>query len=311
MKTKLMINEMKTPPLLQKGDAVGLISTARKISQQEVQPALELFSKWGLNVVKGKHLHASYNQFAGTDQERKQDLQKMLDDPDIKAIICARGGYGTARIIDQLDFSGFAKRPKWIAGYSDVTVLHSHVHTNFAIETLHATMPLNFPENGLENQSVLSLKKALFEGHLHYEISDFQIVNGENFKDVSGILTGGNLSMLYSLIQSPSDINTHNKILFMEDLDEYLYHVDRMVLNLKRSGKLAFIKALLVGWMSDMNDNAISFGRDAKQIICDHMKDTGIPIIFGFPAGHLEPNLTLILGRKIRIQQENVLTLWM
>ncbi|MGM0612735.1 MAG: S66 peptidase family protein [Bacteroidota bacterium] len=304
-----MSDRKLSPPLLEKGNKIGIVSTARKISPEEIAPAIDVFQSWGLKVVKGRNLHSENNQFAGSDKQRLEDIQQMLDDPEIRAVICARGGYGTARLIDDIDFSGFLNSPKWIAGYSDVTALHSHINTNFGIETLHSAMPLNFPADGSENESVLSLKKALFQGQVNYELNQFEVFNDNGFETLTGELTGGNLSMLYSLIGSPSDIQTKGKILFIEDLDEYLYHVDRMMLNLMRSGKLNEIKALLVGWMSDMNDNPIPFGKNAHEIIRERMQKTNIPVIFGFPAGHLEPNLTLILGRKIRIQRKNVLTL--
>ena len=304
-----MSDRKLSPHLLEKGNKIGIVSTARKISPEEIAPAINVFQRWGLQVVKGNNLHAQDNQFAGSDNQRLEDIQQMLDDPQIRAVICARGGYGTARLIDDIDFSGFLRAPKWIAGYSDVTALHSHINTNFGIETLHSAMPLNFPADGSENESILSFKKALFQGQLDYEVSQFEVFNDTGFEMITGELTGGNLSMLYSLIGSPSDIQTKDKILFIEDLDEYLYHVDRMMLNLMRSGKLNQIKALLVGWMSDMNDNSIPFGKNAHEIIRERMQKTNIPVIFGFPAGHLEPNLALILGRKIRIQRKNVLTL--
>ena len=304
-----MVYSKLSPPFLRKGNKIGIVSTARKISPEEIAPAVNLFQSWGLQVVKGKNLHAEDNQFAGTDLQRLQDIQYMLDNPEIKAVICARGGYGTARIIDNIDFSGFLNAPKWIVGYSDITALHSHIHSKFGIETLHATMPLNFPSDGSENESLSSLKQTLFQGKIDYEIKDFEIFNGQSFETITGEITGGNLSVLYSLIGSPSDIQTKDKILFIEDLDEYLYHIDRIMLNLRRSGKLSQIKALLVGWMSDMNDNTIPFGKDAYQIIREQMQGTNVPVIFGFPAGHLEPNLSLILGREIRIKRKNVLTL--
>lgn len=306
-----MNKKLLTPPVLQKGDKIGIISTARKISEKEIASAVSVFEHWGLSVEKGKNLHASWNQFAGTDSQRLDDLQYMLDNPDIKAIICARGGYGTARIIDQTDFSRFRKSPKWIVGYSDVTALHSHIHSNFGIESLHAVMPLNFPHDGSHNDSLVSLKKALFEGNLEYQIVNNDIFHDDGFREIEGILTGGNLSMLYSLIGSDSDIETRGKVLFIEDLDEYLYHIDRMMLNLKRTGKLSGIKALMVGWMNDMNDNTIPFGQTAQEIIESHMGDLAVPVIFGIPAGHLEPNLALIMGRKIRISRDKALTLRM
>lgn len=302
-------NKFHTPPFLSRGDKIGIISTARKITPEEVQPAIDVFQQWGLKVIKGDHLHSSWNQFAGNDQQRLDDLQNMLDDPQIKAVICARGGYGTVRIIDNVDFTAFRNNPKWIVGYSDVTALHSHIHTHFQVETIHATMPLNFPEDGSQNESVKSLKQVLFNGKTEYHLKDFEIFNEDYFRTIESVITGGNLSMLYSLNGTPSDIVTDGKILFIEDQDEYLYHVDRMIVNLKRSGKLENLKALLIGWMSDMNDNHIPFGPDAYQIIRDHTEGMPFPVIFGIPAGHLEPNFALILGRKIRIQHQNVLTL--
>ncbi|MFO8054294.1 MAG: LD-carboxypeptidase [Bacteroidales bacterium] len=306
-----MKENLRQPQLLMTGDKIGIISTARKISAEELLPAEKIFDRWGLQIVKGKYLHAQWNQFAGTDEQRRKDLQEMLDNPQIKAIICARGGYGTARIIDNIDFSRFNKNPKWVVGYSDITALHSHIHTHFNIETLHAAMPLNFPKSGRDNDSTKSLKKALFEGRLEYSLPKVEIFNDTGFTQISGILTGGNLSMLYSLTGSPSDIDSSGKLLFIEDLDEYLYHVDRMILNLKRSKKLSRIKALLVGWMNDMNDNPVSFGRQAHQIIKDHTKGLDFPVIFGIPAGHLEPNLALIFGRKIFIERKNGVSLKM
>ncbi|MCF8331662.1 MAG: LD-carboxypeptidase [Bacteroidales bacterium] len=306
-----MNEKLVTPPVLKKGDKIGLISTARKINEQELNAAVSVFEGWGLSVEKGKNIHASWNQFAGTDSQRLEDLQYMLDNPEIKAVVCARGGYGTARIIDPVDFSRFRTSPKWIVGYSDVTALHSHIQTNFGIETLHAVMPLNFPQDQSMNDSVLSLKKALFEGHLEYKINNYEVFHDNDFGKIEGILTGGNLSMLYSLIGSDSDIATNDKVLFIEELDEYLYHVDRMMLNLKRSGKLSKIQALMVGWMNDMNDNSVPFGQTAKEIIKSNMADIPVPVVFGIPAGHQEPNLALILGRKIRIISDKALILRM
>lgn len=295
-----------TPPVVKPGDKVGIISTARKITPQEVHPAMEAFKRWGLTPVKGKNLHARHHQFAGTDRQRANDLQEMLDDPQIKAVICARGGYGTARIIDLIDFSSFKNNPKWIAGYSDVTALHSHIHTHLKVETLHAPMPFNFPSDGKETQSIKALKQVLFNGSIQYSLPNLEVAGKPLNKPLTGILTGGNLSVLYSLIGSPSDIHTEGKILFLEDLDEYLYHVDRMMLNLRRSGKMQGIKALLVGWMNDMNDNPVPFGKNAREIILENTCHLPFPVIFGIPAGHLEPNLTLILGRKIRIENKEL-----
>ncbi len=274
------------------GDKIGIISTARKISLEELKPSIKLLEEWGLKVVFGKNLFKEDNQFSGTVTQRSSDLQSMIDDDSIKAILCARGGYGTVQIIDKVDFSHLIKNPKWIIGYSDVTVLHSHLH-QLGITSLHATMPINFEKN--TPKALESLKSALFGlGNLteinHHHFNRFGKVEGE--------IVGGNLSILYSLLGSGSDINTDGKILFIEDLDEYLYHVDRMMMNLKRNGKLNNLKALIIGGMSDMNDNTIPFGKTAEEIILEYIKEFDFPVCFNFPAGHLDDNRCVRFGVK-------------
>lgn len=286
---------MIIPPYLKKGDKIGIAACARKVSAEELEPALNAFEQWGLKVELGKYLFKTNNQFAGTDEERAEDLQLLLDDPSVKAIIGARGGYGTLRIIDNLNFDAFKKNPKWMVGFSDITVLHSHIH-NLHIETLHAKMLINFAKD--EDSSEL-LRKALF-GELHrYEVPSFALNRKGTAK---GILTGGNLSLLFALNGSISDIDTRGKILFIEDLDEYLYHVDRMMLNLKRSGKLSQLSGLIVGGMSDMKDNKIPFGKNAEEIILDAVKEFNYPVCFNFPAGHVDNNLPLYLGREVTLE---------
>ncbi len=288
---------MITPPYLKPGDKIAIVAPARKITATGVDTAIAIFRSWGLQVITGPHLFGACDQYSGTDEERANDLQMMLDDTDVKALICARGGYGTVRIIDKLDFSTFEQHPKWIVGYSDITALHSHIQTQYGIETLHAIMPVNFTDEGSET-AVESLRRALFGEALEYKTGPHPL---NKAGEVSGLLTGGNLSMLYSLIMSPSDIQTEDKILFIEDLDEYLYHIDRMMMNLKRSGKLSGIKALIVGGMNKMNDNTIPFGKQAEEIISEITREAGIPVCFNFPAGHIADNRALILGREIRL----------
>ncbi|SDX60613.1 muramoyltetrapeptide carboxypeptidase [Lutibacter oricola] len=287
---------MIQPAFLQKNDTVAIVSTARKITLEEIQPAINLLKSWGLNVEIGKTIGLEENQFAGSDAERVTDFQKMVDNPKIKAIWCARGGYGTVRIIDKLDFTEFKKNPKWIIGYSDVTVLHSHVH-NLGFQTLHATMPINVESNS-EN-ALSSLKSALFGESISYKITSSKENKIGNTK---GVLVGGNLSMFYSLLGSNSSVNTNGKILFIEDLDEYLYHIDRMLMNLKRNGYFNNLKGLIVGGMTDMHDNAIPFGKNAKEIILDAVSEYHFPIVFDFPAGHLNDNRALVLGRKVELE---------
>ncbi len=284
---------MIVPPYLKIGDTVALVCTARKFTPQEAQPAIELLESWELKVKLGQTIGLDNFQLGGTDQERADDFQKMLDDKSVQAIWCARGGYGTVRIIDQIDFSSFLKNPKWIMGFSDVTVLHSHIH-NLGVATLHSIMPFSVPK--AEELAKETLRKALFGESLFYEIpnSDYNKIG-----KAKGVLVGGNLSILYSLLGSKSSINTKNKILYIEDLDEYLYHIDRMMMNLKRNGYFDKISGIIVGGMTDMHDNQIPFGMNAHQIILDITKEYNIPICFDFPAGHLPDNRALILGKEV------------
>lgn len=290
---------MITPPHLKPGDQIGIVATARKVTPEEMNPAIEAIGSWGLQVRLGRHLFDADNQYAGSDEQRTSDLQEMLDDADIRAIFCARGGYGTVRIVDHLDFTGFEKNPKWVVGYSDITVLHSHIHRHFNIETLHATMPLNFPADGSDSPATEALRKCLFG-----EVPEYRIEAGLLSRDgnAGGVVVGGNLSILYSLSGSPSDIDTEGKILFIEDLDEYLYHIDRMMMNLKRCGKLEKLAGLVVGGMTQMRDNTVPFGKSAEDIIHDTVKEYRYPVLFGFPAGHQPENLALILGREATLE---------
>ncbi len=287
---------MITPNTLQKGDTVAIVSTARKISKEELMPALQLLESWGLKAVLGKTIGAEANQFAGSDDLRTADFQQMLDDPNIKAIWCARGGYGTVRIIDKLNFSVFKKNPKWIIGYSDVTVLHSHIH-NSGIETLHAQMCLEIENKTPE--TVESIRKVLFGEN--YNIEFERKGSLASLGVIKGQLIGGNLSVLYSLCGSASEMKTDGKILFIEDLDEMLYHIDRMMVNLKRSGYLRNLKALIIGGMTEMKDNKVYFGKTAEKIIIDLVKEYKYPVISNFPAGHIRDNRALIMGREVEL----------
>lgn len=294
---------MSAPPFLKRGDKIGIVAPARKISKEEIQLGIDTFEKWGLKIELGKNIFGNENQFSGRDEQRAEDFQTMLDDNSIRAIISARGGYGTLRIIDKLDFKIFCEKPKWIIGYSDITVLHSHIYQNFDIETLHATMPINFHK---DEESVGTLKKILFGEKMNYKISSHTL----NKKGkAEGVLVGGNLSLLYALKGTKSGISTSGKILFLEDVDEYLYHVDRMMLSLKRAGKLSHLEGLIVGGLSEMKDNQTPFGKTAEEIIFDIVKEFDYPVCFNFPAGHDTKNLALPFGRRAKLSVGEKVTL--
>lgn len=287
---------MQIPKKLQKNDKVAIIATARKVSKQELEPAIKLLKSWNLVPVIGSSIGLEENQFAGKDEERAADLQQQLDNPEIKAIWCAKGGYGTVRILDLIDFSHFLKNPKWLIGYSDVTALHNHLHS-LGVASLHAQMCLGIETKSQSSQD--TLRKALFGEVLDYHFPSCKFNRNGNAK---GALVGGNLSVLYSLIGSKTDLNLSGKILFLEDIDEYLYHIDRMLQNLKRNGWFEEINGLIIGGMSDMNDNAIPFGKTAKEIVAETIAEYDFPVAFNFPAGHIEDNQALLLGKKVDLQ---------
>ncbi|MDX5422224.1 MAG: LD-carboxypeptidase [Hymenobacteraceae bacterium] len=284
-------------PSLRPGDKIAITATARKITFPEIEVAIRIFESWGLEVELGQSIGASYNYFSGDDALRLQDLQQFLDDESVKAIVCARGGYGTTRIIDQVDFTKFQQQPKWVVGFSDVTTLHGHIH-NLGIESIHGIMPLLFPKEGTAD-SIETLRRLLFGEELHYTTSPHAL---NRTGTATGQLVGGNLSMLHTLTGTRSDISTAGKILFLEDLDEYLYHVDRMMVHLDRSGKLANLAGLIVGDMSDMNDTPVPFGKTANEIILEHAGKYNYPVCFGFPVGHEPLNLALVCGREAELQ---------
>ena len=280
------------PPLLQPGQTVCLVSTARKIHPDDVALALKIFEQWGLQVKQGNHLFAESGQFAGTDEERTADFQNALNDPHTHAIICARGGYGTTRILDSLDFQQFIKKPKWIAGFSDITALHSQLH-HLQVQSLHSTMPICFDTDAPD--TVESLRKALFGEALRYTARPHLLNRPGN---ATGLATGGNLSVLASVIGTASDVDTAGKILFLEDTDEYLYHLDRMVIQLKRAGKLRNLAGLVVGSFSNIHDNGVPFGKNTEEIVAEAVADYSFPVCFNFPTGHTPHNVTLPFGKR-------------
>jgi muramoyltetrapeptide carboxypeptidase len=287
------------PSKLKLGDTIAIVSTARKISEEELKPAISMIERLGFKVKLGMHLFNIDRQFAGTDKERAQDLQDSFEDSSVSAILCARGGYGTIRLLPFLDFDKIKSNPKWLIGYSDVTVLHALLNQKLSMASLHASMPINFPSYKITDQTISSLFNAIQGKPLEYQI-DAHSMN--RLGTAEGILLGGNLSMLYSIRGTEIDLDTDGKILFIEDLDEYLYHIDRMMMNLKIGGKLAKLKALIVGGMSDMNDNTVPFGKTAKEIVWEAVKDYDYPVVFDFAAGHIHENYALPMGQTIRIE---------
>lgn len=287
------------PPLLKFGDKIGIVAFAKKITTEEVQPAVKIFQDWGLKVIIGSTIGSEHNQFSGDDEYRRTDIQKMLDNPEIKAIISARGGYGCVRIIDKIDFKYFFKKPKWLIGFSDITVFHVHINTLFNIPTVHATMPIFFKKN--TSESLNSLKQIIMGGHMEYQI---QSSTKKLFKQgkAKGELIGGNLSILYSLCGSISLGETNDKILFLEDLSEYIYHVDRMLQNLKRNGFFKNIAGLIIGGFTEMKDGPVPFGKTPEEIIFEHCNELNIPIFTNFPAGHINDNRALILGKTVEMK---------
>ena len=287
---------MITPPYLQKGDTVAILATARKHIVKSMQPTIDLLEGWGLHVVIGKSIGLEENQLAGNDEQRAADLQEQLDNPNIKAIWCARGGYGTVRVVDLIDFTAFKKSPKWLVGFSDVTVLHNHLNT-MGYKSIHGIMPISLAKASTE--AIESLRLSLFGQPLYYAIDPHPM---NRLGKATGELVGGNLSILYSVLGSPSAIDCTDKILYIEDLDEYLYHIDRMMMNLKRNGCLESLKGIIVGSMTDMKDNDIPWGKNALEIVQDVTKQYNIPVIFNFPAGHIHDNRALILGNNVTIE---------
>ena len=294
---------MITPPYLKAGDKVAIVSTARKVTAEEMKPAVDLLNAWGLKTVFGKNLFNELNQFAGTDEDRTEDFQTAINDTSVKAILFARGGYGTVRIIDKIDWNGLEKNPRWLIGFSDVTVTHSHVHRHLEMETLHAPMAFNL--SGATNEAKLKMHAALFGQKLRYETGNHIPADLNRAGSAAGELVGGNLSILYSLLGSASSIDTAGKILFLEDLDEYLYHIDRMMMAMKRAGKLYKLSGLIVGGMNDMKDNKVRFNKTAEEIISEAVGEYAYPVLYGFPAGHTRNNMPLILGRKVTLNVDD------
>jgi muramoyltetrapeptide carboxypeptidase len=286
------------PPYLKKGDKVAITCPAKKLPNP-MDDAVKLLQSWELEVILGETVNASYHQFAGDDEMRAADLQHFIDDNSIKAIIAARGGYGTIRIIDKVDFSNFALHPKWLVGFSDITVLHAHLFSRYGAQTIHGQMPVNIPD--ASKYSLDTLRKALFGEDLSYSFTANQLNRSGS---ANGIVVGGNLSLLVAVLNSVSDYNYDDKILFIEDVGEYLYSVDRMFRTLDRAGKLKGLAGLMVGGFTELKDNDIPFGQTVPEIIMEVVKKYDYPVCFDFPAGHIPDNHSLILGRTLNLNAD-------
>lgn len=279
------------PPYLKKGDKIAIVCPANKL-KKSIAPAIELLERWGLQVIQGKSILAAHFQFAGDDELRASDLQMFLDNPDIKAILAARGGYGGIRIIDQLDFTGFNKSPKWIAGFSDTTALLSHIQAAFHTQSIHGQMPASF-ETGTA-LSLETLRKALFGEEFDYTYTS-TATNRPGHAE--GILIGGNLSLLVAMQGSVSEMDYTGNILFLEDVGEHEYAIDRMLRMLKRGGKLAGLKGLIIGAFNEIEPQEIPFGQTPEELIMAIVKEYDYPVCFNFPVGHIPDNNALIIGR--------------
>ncbi|MGB5383453.1 MAG: LD-carboxypeptidase [Lutimonas sp.] len=282
------------PPYLKKGDTIMILAPAGRIKDKSsVDQGIELANHWGLVVFLGNHLFSQDDTFAGTDSERLEDLQNALDNPSIKAIWCARGGYGAVRIIDQLDFTKFMQSPKWIVGYSDITVLHNKLN-NLGVESIHAQMPLTLKLNEpIQKESIVALKKSLFGKKLSYT---FDGLSKNRNGEASGQLVGGNLSIVYSMLSTDTDLKMDGKILFIEDVGEALYHIDRMMISLKRAGYFEHCAGLIVGDFRLKSNEGNEFGETLEDIVNRVTEGTDFPILFDFPAGHIDDNRALIFG---------------
>ncbi len=286
------------PPYLKPGDTIGMICPAGYMAFDKMQRCIDTLQQWGFEIKKGKTLYSQYNYFSGNDEERLHDLQLMLDDENIKAILCARGGYGLSRIIDKINFEKFTQHPKWIIGYSDITMLLFHVYSNCNIASLHAPMAAAFNELEESEEYIQSIYNSITGNPQSYKVASHTL---NRTGAGNGELVGGNLALLAHIVGTKSDFNTKNKILFIEDIGEYLYNVDRMLLQLKRAGKLDELAGFIVGKFTDMKDTTIPFGQELYELIFDKVKEYNYPVCFDFPVGHVKENYALKVGGNFNL----------
>lgn len=283
---------------LSKGDTVVIVATAKAIDVSFVDLAIDLFKSWGLQVEVGKHTLSTHHYFAGTDKERAEDFQWAIDHPIAKAIICARGGYGTIRVVDEVDYTKFVKFPKWIVGFSDITVLHHKMNRAFALPSIHAAAPIYFDRLTPDDEAIKTLHQALFGEPL-------EIMFAPNTHNREGKVTapvvGGNLAIMASLIGTSLDIDPSGKILFIEDISEYAYRLDRMIWSLRKSGKLDKLAGLMVGGLTDIKQSQSTFGCAVEEMIIDIVKDKDYPVVFDFPSGHQLDNRAIVFGEEYEL----------
>ena len=291
------MNGIIRPEYLKSGDKIGLAAPGSRFNGN-ISRVVEIFESWGLVPVVGRNALNRYFDYAGSDDERAEDLQNFVDDPEIKAIICLRGGYGCMRLSELVDFATMTKAPKWLVGFSDITVFHSVLNCRLGVESIHAEMPLNFPSSG-ENESTISLKQALFGkfDKIFVQSRDLNILNIPG--KASGRLIGGNLSVLQSIAGTSFDVVSEGCVLFLEDVCEAPYRIDRMMLNLKYSGKLSQLSAVIAGSFTDCESE--KFGKSVNEIIVEHVCDLNIPVLLDFPAGHSQPNTAMYFGRETKL----------
>ena len=284
------------PPFLKNGDKIGIVGTARSIENGQLENITRLLKKDGFEVVLSHNIYAVSDRYAGDDHIRSESFQAMLDDDSLSAILCARGGYGTARMIDDIDWSSFLQKPKWVCGFSDVTVLHSHLN-KLGVAAIHSIMGTGFRNAPDDDPNYLTLVSELIGKPFNLKV-DSNLLN--RIGDVKGELIGGNLAVLSSIMGSPSDSDWTDKILFLEDINEYPYNVDRIMLNLKRNGRLGGLKGLVVGDISEKAEDDIPFGKSAYEVVAEHVSDYDFPVGFGFPIGHEKINLAIRFGDQVQ-----------
>ena len=296
-------NSSIVPPALKQGDKVAIVATARYVDSAVLEFAEKVFKSWGLNPTRGENLLQQEYNFAGSDQQRRADLQRAFDDPTIKAIFCFRGGYGSVRIVDELENTILKKTLKWVIGFSDITALHNYMNSQCNSASLHATMPINYKENS--SSALLSIKEFLFHQKINYTID---ASSNNVLGKCNAPIVGGNLAILQSLSGTLYDIDTKGKILFIEDVDEYYYNIDRMLWTLKISGKLSQLSGLIVGGFTNLKDNDIPFGKSIEEIVLEKVREFNYPVCFNFPAGHFNNNCAIPLGvsAELSVEKEKV-----